>query len=699
MVQAGTIVGDVHVQSAGGVPVPRQLPPVPFGFVGRDEQLAALDATVAPGRGLPSMGPSVALVCGTAGVGKTALVLHWAHRVSGEFPDGQLYVDLRGFGPSRRLDAGEVLAGFLRSLGVPTPEVPEDAAERAALYRSLLAGRRVLVVLDNAGAEDQVRPLLPGSSSCSVVITSRRVLSGLVAAEGAMLVRVGLLHPDDALALLRRCVGPRVDEDLVAAAEVCRDCAGLPLALRVAGQVICCRPSMSLAELAADLADRRARLDVLDSEDDPSTSARAVFSWSYEQLNGQAARAFRLLGTYPGHSFDSYTVAALLDVAPREARRVLDTLARAHLVVETARGRFDMHDLLRAYAGEVAEQQESDIERGAVVRRLFDYYLHTADQADRVLTPHRYRVALDCAARPSPDLADYDSALAWLDAERANISAVFQAQDPVLDRRVWQLAYTMRGYYFLTKQWKDWTQTHELALAATQRTGDRYAEAQTRNNLGLALLEQGHWDLAAEHYDRARELFEAVGDIHGVSNALANRATVLHYRGDLEAALRENERALACYEQSGSDRNVAITLRSMALIEIDLGRFDDAVARLERATASFSDLGLQMDRAMALNCLGEAHHRAGNDAAARRAHEQALMVSNDCGSRFEYARAQHGLGRVAKDQGHDAEAFGHWEEALKHYAALGAPEATQLAEDLAALQRTMIPPQRAGTPG
>ncbi|WP_268240393.1 tetratricopeptide repeat protein [Saccharopolyspora thermophila] len=185
----------------------------------------------------------------------------------------------------------------------------------------------------------------------------------------------------------------------------------------------------------------------------------------------------------------------------------------------------------------------------------------------------------------------------------------------------------------------------------------------------------------------------------GVSNALANRATVLHYRGDHEAALRENERALACYEQSGSDRNVAITLRSMALIEIDLGRFDDAVARLERATASFSDLGLQMDRAMALNCLGEAHHRAGNYAAARRAHEQALVVSNDCGSRFEYARAQHGLGRVAKDQGRDTEAAGHWEEALKHYAALGAPEATQLAEDLTALQRTIIPPQRAGTPG
>lgn len=693
VVQAGTIVGDLHLQTARSLPVPQQLPPVPGGFVGRSDQLAELSAGLRDQPGASPAGPLITLLCGTAGVGKTALAVRWAHQVSGDFPDGQLYVDLRGYGPNRPLDPSEVLAGFLRALGVSAGEVPDDLAERAALYRSLLAGRRVLVVLDNACAANQVRSLLPGSSSCRVLVTSRRVLSGLIVGEGASLVRIDLLDPSAALGLLRTLVGSRVDEEPAAAESLIRSCARLPLALRVAGQAACLRPSMPLADLADDLTDREIQLDVL-GEDDPSTSARTVFSWSYEQLPGDAARAFRALGVYPGHHFDAYALAALLDITPRAAGRAIDSLVRAHLVLDPGSGRFDVHDLLRAYAEEVADQHDRDDDRSSAVRRLFDYYLHTADKADRVITPHRYRIPLDGDARASQVMDDHDSALAWLDTERPNTTAIFRVTDPVLDSRLWQLAYTLRGYYFLSKQWKDWKQTHELALEATQRAGNRYAEAQTRNNLGLALLEQGQWEAAAEHYDKARELFEAVDDIHGVSNALANRATVLHYRGDHEAALHENERALACYEKTGSRRNTAITLRSMALIEIDLKRFDAAATRLGRALDLFGELGLQLDAAMALNCLGEAHHQAGNQMAAKQAYERAVVISGECGSRFEYARAHHGLGRIAAAWSRTSEAEEYWEEALAHYTALDAQEARQLDDERATLQKAAVPQQR-----
>ncbi|MGW1682700.1 ATP-binding protein [Saccharopolyspora sp. NPDC002376] len=693
VVQAGTIVGGVHFQMSQSLPVPQQLPPAPGGFVERGEQLTKLGAGFREQPGASQSGPLITLLCGTAGVGKTALAVHWAHQVSADFPDGQLYVDLRGYGPNQPLDPGEVLASFLRALGTPTTEVPDDLAERAALYRSLLAGRRVLVVLDNACAENQVRPLLPGSSSCRVLVTSRRVLSSLVVGEGAEVVSVDLLNYPTALELLRTLIGSRVDEEPAAADSLIRSCARLPLALRVAGQAACLRPSMSLADLADDLTDRDTQLDVL-GEDDPSTSARTVFSWSYEQLPRDAARAFRALGVYPGHDFDAYALAALLDITPRAAGRAIDALVRAHLVLDPRSGRFDVHDLLRAYAEEVAEQRDSAADRSSAVRRLFDYYLHTADKADRVITPHRYRIPLDGDARPSQAMDDHDSALAWLDTERPNTTAIFRVTDSALDSSLWQLAYTLRGYYFLSKQWKDWTQTHELTLEATQRAGNRYAEAQTRNNLGLALLEQGQWDAAAEQYDKARELFEAVDDIHGVSNALANRATVLHYRGDHEAALHENERALVCYEKTGSRRNAAITLRSMALIEVDLKRFAAATTRLERALDLFGELGLQLDAAMALNCLGEAHQQAGNQGEAEQAHEQAVSLSNECGSRFEYARAHHGLGRIAAGCGRISEAESHWEEALAHYTALGAPETRQLNDDRATLQKTAVPQQR-----
>lgn len=692
VVQAGTISGDVQVQTpARSVPVPRQLPAMPRGFVGRPQQLATLDDGCARQGAESSQGPTITVVCGTAGVGKTGLVLHWAHQVCSDFPDGQLYVDLRGFGPLAPLEPGEVLAGFLRALGVADTEIPEDVAERAGLYRTLLSERQVLIVLDNACTDSQIRPLLPACSSCRVVLTSRRVLAGLIVSEGAEVVRVEPFDESDALSLLRKLLGVRLDRERDAATALAHYCAGLPLALRVASEVIVSHPSTSLADLVAELADRRNRLDVLATAEDSSTTARTVFSWSYDQLGDDAARAFRAMGMHPGRDLDTHALAALLGVTPRVARRLVDTLVRAHLVVDVGSNRFDMHDLLRAYATELADEHDDAADQSAAMSRLFTYYLHAAEKADRIVTPHRYRIPLDGEPSSLPELADHSAALAWLDAERDNVRAMFELPDSAVQASLWQLAYTLRGYYFLTKQWKDWEHTHEIALVGARSSGNQYAEAQTCNNLGLALLEQGRWDDAAEHYEQARELFETVGDIHGVSNALANRATVLHYQGAHEPALQENERALAAYERAGSSRNAAITLRSMALIEVDLGRCDEAIMHFHRALERFRDLDLQLDTTMALNGLGEAHHAAGRLIEAQQAHEQALAHSVEWGSQFERARAQHGLGRVAVSHGQHTEATARWQEALEQYTALAAPEASQLATDLAALHRRCGP--------
>ncbi|MCI2420111.1 tetratricopeptide repeat protein [Saccharopolyspora sp. K220] len=684
VVQAGAIAGGVHVHAERpSLPVPRQLPLGTRGFTDRVDQLAVLDSLLSTGSDREL---AIAAITGTAGVGKTALAVHWAHRVGGEFPDGQLYVDLRGYGPERLIDPSEALAGFLRALGVGGVDIPEEVSERSAMYRSLLSDRRVLVVLDNARTEDQVRPLLPGSSSCLVVVTSRRILSGLVVHHGAEVVPVDLLSAADAVSMLHRLLGSRVVEgEPDAAVQLVHQCARLPLALRIAAELARSRRGQPLEVLASKIVDEQTRLDVLEIGDDPRTAVRTVFSWSYRQLPGEVARAFRLLAAHPCRDLDIYAVGALIDEMPRTATRVMAHLVRAHLVIESSAGRFGMHDLLRAYATELSEREDSAAVRTDAVTRLFDYYLHTAEQADRIITPYRYRVPLDGVARPAPDLADYDKALTWMTIEMPNAVAMCRRTDGVLDTRCWQLAYTLRGYFFVAKQWDAWIETHERALAAARRVADRRAEALTLNNLGLAFLERGRLDLAARHYMAAWRLFEKVGDKHGVCNALANYATVLHYRGDLEEALQANQQALGSYQQVGSRRNAAITLRSIALIEIDLRRFTDAVRHLDEALVIFTELALQVDAAMAMNCLGEAHYSAGDAVQARRAHRGAARLAQGCGSRYERARAHHGLGRVAKRVGDHREAVEQWQRALALYTELGAPAARQLQADLARL--------------
>jgi hypothetical protein len=354
-IQAGSIIGDVRVRSLRPAsPVPYELPGDVSSFVGRMEQFAELDALLVEAEQTPAFSPAVvAVVSGMAGIGKTALVTWWAHRRADHFPDGQLYVDLRGYGPDSPLTASQALGELLRSLGVPNRHLPRGVGARAKRFRSLVAGRRMLVVLDNANADEQVRPVLPGTPSCLMVITSRDSLGGLVSRDGARRVRLGLLSQWQSLELLLMLIGARVGQEMAAANELVRHCARLPLALRIAADLAVSSPDAPLAELVNELSDEQHRLDLLDAGSDPRTAVRAVFSWSYRGLPAAEARIFRLLGRQSAREFSATKISTLAGIDLFHAARLLMSLAQVHLIERAENRSYQMHDLLRVYAAEL----------------------------------------------------------------------------------------------------------------------------------------------------------------------------------------------------------------------------------------------------------------------------------------------------------------------------------------------------------
>jgi tetratricopeptide (TPR) repeat protein/DNA-binding XRE family transcriptional regulator len=622
-------------------PVPRQLPASVACFVGRTRELRALTA-ISNQVTRAGAAAVVSSIGGTAGVGKTALAVHWAHKAAGRFPDGQLYVNLQGYDLSGPLTVEQALAGFLTALGVPAATIPAGAEQMAAMYRSRLAGRRLLVVLDNANHVEQVRLLLPGTSGCMALVTSRDSLPGLVARDGARRLTVDLLPRTEALRLLRTLVGRRVDAEPIAAEALTTQCCRLPLALRLAAELAAARPAAKLADLVDQLTGEQRRLDLLDAGDDPHTAVRTVFSWSYLSLPPNAAEMFRLLGRQPCAGVDMYSASALGGIPLQSARRVLDQLARAHLIQSAEPVRYGMHDLLRAYARELAAAQELKEATDAALTRLFDYYLFTASFAMDVLFPaergHRPRITQP--ATPVPAFNSDRPARAWLDAERANLVAVMAYMTSRgRPTQAIQLASTLFRYLDAGSHFAEAELVHTFARQAASQLGDHAAEATALVNLGSVSFRQGHHQQAASYFSRALELYTETDDPQGRIRALNNLGLANLEMGKHALASQHFRDCLSLSDETGERLSGARALANLAVLDLKRSNYGQAISQLELALSLFRDVGDPMGEASALIQLAlidlRQHDPAGTSVRAR----EALKLYRKTGDRAGEADA------------------------------------------------------------
>ncbi len=675
--------------------VPRELPgPVPQ-FVGRAAELADLTGMLERASAHRPKTLVISAIAGTAGVGKTALAAHWAHQVADRFPDGQLHVNLRGYDPGQPMSAADALAGFLRSLGVAEQDIPAQTGERAARYRSLLAGRRMLIMIDNAWDVEQVRPLLPGSPSCAAVVTSRDALAGLVARDGAHRLDLGLLPPAEAVGLLRAVIGERVDAEPEAAATLAGYCARLPLALRVAAERAAASPGVSLADVTSELADQQERLDLLDAAGDRLTALRAVFSWSVRHLDGQAARAFRLLGLHPVADFDVYAAAALTDTTLRQARRLLDRLARAHLIEPAGTGRYGMHDLLRAYAADHAADHHSERERRAALTRLFDHYLATAAVAAGTLFPaDPDQPAPPQPAGPVPPVTSPAAALAWLDAQRSALVAVAaHAADHGWPGHAIGLSATIFRYPDVGHL-TDAAAMHGHARRAAAQAGDRTAEAAALTMLGAADAAQGRLRQATGHLQQALALCRQNGDRIGEARALGYLGMADYCQGRYRRSGGCHRKALAIYLEIGDHAGEARELHHLGVVDLRQGSYEQAAAHLRRSLTLFRDVGLRSGEAHVLGNLGELELRQGHYVQATGHLRRSLGLGREIGSRLCQARALAWLGVSELRQGRCRQAIGHLRQSLALHSQAG--NCSGQAEALNGLGEAFLAARQAG---
>lgn len=673
-------------------PVPAQLPGDVRGFTGRSDQLAALD-TLLEEPVATAVSSSVAVIVGTGGVGKTALALRWAHRVCGQFADGQLYVDMHGFGPDPTVSAQEALGGFLRELGLDSTRVPTGEDERAARFRTLVSRRRMLIVVDNAVSVEQVRPLLPGESTCVVLITSRDSLAGLVAREGARRVLLDRLPQRDALALLGNLVGPRAEAEPDATVELVQRCARLPLAIRIAAELVNTSPSLRIEDLAAELTDQRAALDLLDAGGDESTAVRTVFSWSYQRLAPDTARGFRLLGLHPGYDIALEAAAALFGADVVTTRATLRALLRAHHLDQSG-SRFHMHDLLRAYAIDLGKAVDQADEREAAFDRLVDYYVQQTEN--------------------SP-------ASAWLDKERSNLAMVAAgaARSSRLSAPT-RIAAATRGYLKSHGHHDEALPIYEAALAAATQRGDYLAQgtacrnlgstyrwmgrlreaydfmhraldcyqqagsaqhtAMQLNNLGVTCTWLGRYDEAIDLLEGARDLGRTLGGPGRTVTigALAYLGQAYLYRGEPERALAHESEVLEALEDP--DQLLWAEVTSVAGMACErLGRYDEARGHLEAAWRLSQAAGLPV-MLMYLTALGTVYWRLGRHHDAFEYAHRCLALTQRTNERTFEPDARLALGELHRLDGAYAEAHDQYRAALTLATAIGLPYQRAYAE-------------------
>jgi DNA-binding SARP family transcriptional activator/tetratricopeptide (TPR) repeat protein len=658
--------------------VPRQLPFSVRHFVGRTRELHRLDELRAESTNRAAA-VVISAIAGTAGIGKTTLALHWAHQVADQFGDGQLYVNLRGFDPSGEPTAtGEAIRGFLDAFGVPAERIPKSLAAQAALYRTLLAQRRVLVVLDNARDSEQVRPLLPGSGGSMVVVTSRSRLEGLAANEGAYLLALDVLSEDEARELLAHRLGAdRIAAEPAAVEDLITLCDCLPLALSVAAARIAARPGFSLSALAGELRNAHARLNALDSGES-SSSVRSVFSWSYRQLSTGAARLFRLLGLHSAPDISTEALASLAGLPVAGIGGPLTELTGLHLVIERSPGRYTCHDLLRSYAREQADAQDGEAECRAAVHRLLDHYLYSGHAAAMLLRPTQNPLALPpLSDGVTPESFDgHQRALAWYEVEHAVLIAVVQqAADRGFERHAWQLAWTLGDYFDMRAHWNDWAATQRIALAAADRAGDRMGQAHACRHLGRVQIRMGAAARATELLCRALDLYRELHDDISQAQTHNSLAQAMEDQERWVDALDHAQRTLDIYRALGHQAGTARALNSVGWGYARLGDHQQALRHCEQALDLLRSLEDRCAEAATLDSLGYAHHHGGDHARAVRCYQQALDLYTELGEPYNQADTLTRLGETQHAAGNAEDARRSWEHAWTILRELDHPDA------------------------
>jgi DNA-binding SARP family transcriptional activator len=662
---------------------PAQLPADAPGFSGRHDELTALHDLLDDQNAAP-----VVVISGTAGVGKTALAIRFGRQVAKRFPDGQLYVNLRGFDPSLPpLEPSEALRFILDALGVGQQRVPPDAEGRAALYRSLADGKRLLIVLDNATGAAQVRPLLPGSPDCLVVVTSRNEMAGLVAADGAWPISLDVLSDDEACELLNRRIGSeRVLADQEAAAQIIEACARLPLALSIAVGRAAGRPKRSLAEVATELREARGGLDALEA-DDVVTDVRAVFSWSYDQLSKPAAQMFRLLGVHPGADISLAAAASLAGLPRAEAGAALRELVRTHMVAEPVHSRYTFHELLRVYATDQAERFDPVADRREAVHRVLDHYLHSAMSAAAKFTNRMAPRQISPLPGVSPvEVTDKAQAVAWMDAEAPVLLALTGYADTNgFDDYAWLIPWAISAYLHRSGRHQDWVAAQWVAVAAARRLHDTLAQAHSYYLLGWALSSMGDNPAAEPNVRQSLALFRELGDRGHEAMALNGMANMFAEEGRFAEALAVAQDGLRMVKAVGYWWMQATLESTVGWIYAELGQYDSALAHCQRGLGLKRESGNRAGVGDALAIMGKIYARREDQAQAKAHYRQAIDVFQDFGATFDQAMTLIDLGQTLADEGDTAAAKEAWLTAEDIFVRLAHPHADDVRSRLAAL--------------
>lgn len=697
VVQARDIGGDVHLHTPAPVSVfrPAQLPGELRGFVNRTDEVRRLDSlledasTSDQGRGVLR----IALVVGTAGVGKTSLAVRWAHRIKKHFPDGQLYVNLHGYDPGPQVATTDVLGRFLRALDVPLDRIPTGEEPRAELFRSVTADRHVLIVLDNVADVGGVRPLLPGSSNCLVAITSRTRMSGLVIREGAHRVSVETLSQAESVRLLRTIIaGHRPDNEDTDAedtdlAELALLCARLPLALRIVAERAAARPHMPLRDLITELRDESGIWDALsvsgEGAADEADAVRTVFAWSYRALTPSVARMFHLLGLHPGPDFSVEAAAALAATTPVRARRYLDVLTGAHLLEECGHDRYQFHDLLRAYATDQARHVESEDDRRGALRRVLGWYLHSAAAAARTASAS-YTMPLTLEPLPfeprdeQVEAAEFDeakAAIAWYEAERDNLTSCVRVADSHgMNRIAWQIPATLTMLIADREPADTWLSAQRQALSCARAEGDQYGEAITLDNLGIAYRHLFRLPEADECFGAALAAFRELGDMFGQARAANGLGVVRLFAHRFEEAESCFEQALEQAVELDDPVYVGAFTRNLGWVLLEHGApegLERAEELLHRSAAILAETNEPLEQAEALTLLAAVHRQAGRLASAQETAEWALSIAETADGKLFEGLALLELGRILLAREQEIEALDHLHQAAALFPRVG----------------------------